>query len=636
VKTDAPSAVASSRPNPRAVYQERLAIFRSLDEQLQRRLAWLGNGRFALFGLGVILLVLVVPLRALSPLWLLAAVVPFIFLSIQYQRAARRGRHARRAVGYYQHGLDRLDDCWAGRGIAGSEYLDEGHLYAADLDLFGRGSLFERICDARTRIGRATLARWLAAPAPPDEVRARQAVVQELRGRLAWREQLALLGAEVPEGIDTARLAAWGKEGAARPSPWARRLAPCMLAITLLALFAWQEGWLGRLGVRLPMPFLGWEADGAGLLVVGLALLLQAGYALLVRPRVRRAMAGLEGHSDELLQLAGILTRIERETFTSPRLLQLQGALRVGGLPPSKRLAQLVRLIEMHDSTHNSVFAFIAPLMLWNTQVGLVVEGWRRETGPALERWLAVIGEVEALTALSGYAYENPTDPFPEIVAGGPLYEADGLGHPLLPRRDCVANDIRLGPERRLLVVSGSNMSGKTTFLRTVGVNAVLALAGAPVRAVRLRLAPLAIGATLRIQDSLQAGYSRFFAEITRLRQIVELTRGPLPVLFLLDEILHGTNSHDRRIGAEAVLRSLLQRPSLGLVTTHDLALAQIADQLAPLAANVHFADTLGDGQLHFDYRLQPGVVRHSNALALMRAVGLSVDADAEPGKSAG
>jgi DNA mismatch repair ATPase MutS len=170
-------------------------------------------------------------------------------------------------------------------------------------------------------------------------------------------------------------------------------------------------------------------------------------------------------------------------------------------------------------------------------------------------------------------------------------------------------------------------MSGKSTFLRTVGVNAVLALAGAPVRAARLRLSPVAVGATLRIQDSLQAGRSRFYAEITRLRRIVDLARGPLPVLFLLDEVLHGTNSHDRRVGAEAVLRALLRQPTVGLVTTHDLALAEIAERLAPHAANVHFADHLEDGELRFDYRLRPGVVRHSNALALMRAVGLDIDA---------
>jgi DNA mismatch repair ATPase MutS len=168
-------------------------------------------------------------------------------------------------------------------------------------------------------------------------------------------------------------------------------------------------------------------------------------------------------------------------------------------------------------------------------------------------------------------------------------------------------------------------MSGKSTLLRSVGINAVLALAGAPVRARSLALAPLAIGATLRIQDSLQAGRSRFYAEITRVRELVDIASGPLPLLFLFDELFHGTNSHDRCVGAESVLRGLVERGAIGLVTTHDLALAQIADNLAPRAVNVHFADHLENGTMRFDYRMRPGVVQHSNALALMRAIGLDI-----------
>jgi len=235
------------------------------------------------------------------------------------------------------------------------------------------------------------------------------------------------------------------------------------------------------------------------------------------------------------------------------------------------------------------------------------------------------VGEFEALGSLAAYAYERPQDPFPELAEAEGCFEGEGLGHPLIPEGRNVRTDLRLSGELRVLVVSGSNMSGKSTLLRTVGVNAVLALAGAPVRARRLRLSPLEVGASIHVQDSLQAGASRFYAEITRLRQIVELTKGPRPVLFLLDEILHGTNSHDRRVGAEGVVRGLVGRGAIGLVTTHDLALALIADGLAPRAANVHFEDHLEAGKMTFDYRLRPGVVQRSNALELMRSVGLEV-----------
>ncbi|MGV3724549.1 MAG: MutS-related protein, partial [Actinomycetota bacterium] len=230
-----------------------------------------------------------------------------------------------------------------------------------------------------------------------------------------------------------------------------------------------------------------------------------------------------------------------------------------------------------------------------------------------------------ALSSLAGYAYEHPSDPFPEIADDGRTFSAEGLGHPLLPAAKCVRNDLRLDDDLRLIVISGSNMSGKSTLMRAVGVNTVLALAGAPVRAQSLRVSPLAIGASIRIQDSLQEGISHFYAEILRLRQVVELSRGALPLLFLLDEILHGTNSHDRLIGAEAVVRSLVANGAIGLVSTHDLALARIVDDPALRAINAHFEDQIVEGKMQFDYHLRPGVVQKSNALELMRSVGLDV-----------
>jgi DNA mismatch repair ATPase MutS len=277
------------------------------------------------------------------------------------------------------------------------------------------------------------------------------------------------------------------------------------------------------------------------------------------------------------------------------------------------------------DSRRNMFFSPFAALLLWGIHLAYAIEAWRRETGAAVPGWLSVVGEMEALCSLAGYAYENPADPFPAILNESPCFEGGGLGHPLLGEERCVRNDVKLRDPLRLLLVSGSNMSGKSTLLRTVGINAVLALAGAPVRAHKLHLSPVAVGASIRIVDSLQAGSSRFYAEITRLRKLVELTKGPMPVLFLLDELLHGTNSHDRRIGAEAVVKDLVRRGSIGLLTTHDLALSQIADVLAPSAENVHFADYIENGRMMFDYRLRHGIVRKSNALELMRSVGLEV-----------
>jgi DNA mismatch repair ATPase MutS len=297
-------------------------------------------------------------------------------------------------------------------------------------------------------------------------------------------------------------------------------------------------------------------------------------------------------------------------------------------------------LIGWLQARQNQIFALVAALLLWELQFAVVIERWRAaHNADVLRAWLETVGEVEALLALAGYAYEHPADPFPEILDRAEAgvervcFEGTGLGHPLLPEHVAVRNDLCLDASRRLYLVSGSNMSGKSTFLRTVGVNAVLALAGAPVRATHLKIAPLTLGASLRTQDSLQNGVSRFYAEVLRLRDIVERAAesgsdGTPPLLFLLDEILHGTNSHDRRVGAEAILRALLRHSASGLATTHDLALTGIADVSAsslPGGVNVHFEDQMSDGKMTFDYRLRPGVVEKSNAIALMRAVGLEV-----------
>jgi hypothetical protein len=351
---------------------------------------------------------------------------------------------------------------------------------------------------------------------------------------------------------------------------------------------------------------IGWLGLGSGPGPLFVALLIEAGAAFALRHRVHETLSSLEPHAQVIAIYATLLERWERERIVS--------VARTAA--PLRRLAGWLCWLRV---------APLAAPFLGTTQLALAAEAWRRRHGRDLLGWLDAVGRAEALAAPATYAYENPDDPFPEVVEAGPVLEAADLAHPLLPRGRCVPNDVNLGGDLRMLLVSGSNMSGKSTFLRTVGVNAVLALAGAPVRAARLRLSPLQVGATLRVQDSLQRGQSRFFAEITRLRQILDLARGPVPVLFLLDELLSGTNSEDRRAGAEAVLRRLVESGAVGLLTTHDLALTAIADQLGPAGANVHFDDRLEDGRLAFDYRMRPGVVRQRNALALMRAIGIEV-----------
>ena len=544
---------------------------------------------------------------AAAGLWALAATaLVFLAVVIVHERVVAVRDRAARRVAFHEAALERLDDDWAGRGQTGERYLDPAHPYAADLDLFGRGSIFERLCSARTRTGEDVLASWLLAPAPPAVVRARQQAVEELRPRIDLREDLAVLGAEVRQAADSAALRAWIRSS---PPVLPASLRSACALVSLIAL-ALVGHWLFGDGRVEPAAF--------GVAVVALL-------ARSARRWTAPLLAGVARASRDLETLRELLARLEAERFVSPELARLREAFGGGGSLLSRRVARLARLVELLDSQRNIFFAPLAFLSLWKVQLAAAVQAWRRDSGAVVDAALDALGEMEALCAIGAYAFENPADAVPMLVEDGPLFEGRELGHPLIPNARSVRSDLSLGAERRLLVVSGSNMSGKSTFLRTVGLNAVLAQAGAPVRARELRLSPLAVGASIRIQDSLQEGRSRFYAEITRVRQIMDLAPRRPGLLFLLDEIFHGTNSADRRVGAQAVLGALVRQGAMGLVTSHDLALAQIADDLAPLADNVHFEDHLEGDRIAFDYRLKPGPVRKSNALGLMRAVGLEV-----------
>jgi hypothetical protein len=607
---------------PRQEYDRRRQERQQRAAALAQREWLIGNGRILVFILGIGVAWLVFGQLSLSAWWLLLPVAVFSSLLFQYEQVTRAWHRARRAVAFYEAGLARLNHDWKGRGQSGERFGEESHPYAADLDLFGPGSLFELLCTARTRTGEDTLAAWLQGPASPAEVRARQTAVAELAPQLDLREDLALLGGDVPAGVDFDAVASWGAAPPVLVQRWPRWLALALGILSLTTLIGWVLDLFGRTDrtTLFGAFFARW-----GVLPFGIVLVIEVLFALWLARRVQSVLQSVERRGRDLALLANVLGRLESAPFTAPRLCELKAALETQGTPPSQRIAQLSNLIDLLNSRRNQFFAPFACLLLWGTQMAYAIEAWRAVSGAAIRRWLDAVGEFEALCALASHSYENPEDPFPEIVTEGTCYEGEGLGHPLLPVAQCVRNDLHLSADLRVLVVSGSNMSGKSTFLRTVGINAVLALAGGPVRAHRMRISPVAIGATLRIQDSLQAGRSRFYAEILRIRQIVDLTRGPVPLLFLLDEIFAGTNSHDRRLGADAVVRGLVDAGAMGLVTTHDLSLTQIAEELGKKAANVHFADHLEHGEMIFDYRLQPGVVQHSNALALMRAVGLRV-----------
>ncbi len=591
--------------DPHIEYSERLRQRRAVSARLDRRHAALGYAKVGVFVLAVLTGWIAFTQRWYSAWWLAAPAVVLGGLALEHERVIRARKAAARACAFFEKGLERLEDRWAGAGVSGERFVDPAHPYAEDLDLFGKGSLFELLCTTRLRTGEDTLARFLREPAEPDVVRARQEAVRELCPRLDLREEMALLGEDLRSRINPRALAAWAEQPLTLDAPAARTCAAVLALASLATLAVWAV---------------------FGVVEIFLAVaVLEAVFFVRFRSRVAGVVEVVGDPAYGIALLAEVLGRLEREPFSSARLHELRGALSTQGAPPSHAIARLNRLISLLHSRDNLLVRVIGPPLLWTTQVAFAIEAWRKKYGPSVRRWLEAVGEIEALSAFANYAFEHPADPFPEFVEGEACFEGEALGHPLVAEPRSVRNDVRLSSELRVLVVSGSNMSGKSTLLRVVGANAVLAQAGAPVRARSLRLAPLALGASIRTLDSLQGGTSRFYTEIKRLRQLVDLTKGPRPVLFLLDELLHGTNSHDRRIGAEAVIRTLVERRAIGLLTTHDLALAEIVEVLAPHAANVHFEDHIEGGRITFDYLLRPGLVRKSNALELMRSVGLDV-----------
>jgi hypothetical protein len=551
-------------------------------------------------------------------LLLLIPLIVFIVLAMVHQRVLQRVSYRSRVVEFYRRGMARLENRWAESGETGDRFLDPVHSYARDLDLFGGGSLFQLLCTARTRAGEEALARWLLHPAAPEAVTARHESIFEIRGRLSFRERLFAAGESTRVGVHPEALTAWGEGPAALPIRW---LAPLLLLLSL----SWVTALIGWISVSvLRLTVNGWFTGGWWYLFLAFSFLnFSANY--LLKTRVAHPLASAEAATADLALLAATLAAIEQESFTATRLRALRESLRTARTDPSAAVRRLQRLAEWIEARRNPVAAFLNHFVFYNAHLILAVDRWQRTFGSSIRGWLSTVGEFEALAALAGYAFEHPDDVLPEFTDDTPCFDAEGLAHPLLPAERAVCNDLRLDRSAQLIVISGPNMAGKSTFLRGVGLNAVLAQCGAPVRARRLRLSPLAVGASICVLDSLQGGVSRFYAEIKRLKALSDLAHGPVPLLFLLDELLSGTNSHDRLEGTRSIVQSLVRAGAVGLITTHDLALTAIPQSMNGAASNAHFEDAVEDGKLLFDYRLKAGVVRTSNALKLMQAIGLDV-----------
>jgi hypothetical protein len=511
-----------------------------------------------------------------------------------------------RLAAYYERAIKRVEGDWSGGtgNATGREFARADHQYAADLHVIGEGSLFELLCVTRTSIGQRGLANYLLEHPSIDEVLARQEAIRELRPRTELREQVALLGKFDFLESKWNTFDNWLQSPSFEYPQW---LPAVLLANTALIFIVALAG---------VFHFIPWASVQTWIVPL---LAIQGAVGLSVRERVNAIAEAARPASVETEVLRAGLTLLGETQFESAKLRHLSELARNG----SATVRGLERLLNALQERQKEWFYLPSLVLMIGTQMCMAIEKWRRAHTESLKVWLSAWAEFEALNALATYAHENPENTFPELAIDEAIFEAKAMRHPLLPAGSCIANDVALNGAARFYVISGSNMSGKSTLLRAIGLNAVLAFAGAPVRAASMRLSPVPVFASISIADSLQNGKSKFLAEIDRLRGMIEASQNAGSVLFLIDEILSGTNSHDRRVATEAVIRTLVGRGAVGALSTHDLALCEIAEMEGLTGVNVHMGSQPGGGPLDFDYRLKPGVTEESNALAIARMAGV-------------
>lgn len=509
---------------------------------------------------------------------------------------------------FYESSLARLQRDWTAMAQTGEEYARPGHQYQFDFHILGDRSLFSLLCTTRSQAGASRLADYLLDPVSLEEVHARQEAVQELRDQTMLREKIALLGKYQFQGCDAETLRRWMNTPVLRTSrafPVALLLTGSGILFLVIACLLHLLGWLHAL------PYL--------LIVICVQALLCASLFQAVRLRLEM----LRSIASECSVLEQGLQLLESQAFHSPKLKNLVEKVRSSR--PSLHILRLERLLGWIENRNKEFLYQLSIATAAGTQLVLAIERWRGRHQEQLREWIDIWAEFEALNAIACYTWENPHDTFPEVSGRETFLRMQGAGHPLLPTNKCIRNDVELNQSERFWILSGSNMAGKSTLLRTIGMNAVLAYAGAPVRASQAHISHFTLGASISLSDSLLDGKSKFLAEAERLQGILQQTGAGRPVLFLIDEILSGTNSHDRRMACEHIVKALIAGGAMGILSTHDLALTEIARAAGSNGTNRCMESTDPDQPLKFDYVVKSGVTHNSSATAILKLLGIPV-----------
>ncbi|MDW7674162.1 MAG: hypothetical protein SCK28_06450 [Bacillota bacterium] len=590
-------------------YNERHKRYHSLEKEKIAVVNRISQLRFVTFVIGTAAVVYL----QLTDLFLLSFgvalgfIILFIILVFKHQKAIDEKSFYRAMVQINENALMRIKGEWKNFSDAGEDFKDESHSYANDLDIFGKGSLFQWINTTTTYLGRETLRKVLREPCESiEEIEKRQEAIEELAGKLNWRQEFMAEGLIAEDSLHDPRpLYRWASE---RHIFFANsiviaciRILPIITAMLILSSFLF-----GLIPNYIPI------------IAIGLQFML-----LIPGGKKRNAQFAIaEKYKNNLKAYSGMIKLLEKEEFKAVTLTKLQKKLHnKQDVNASAQLTNLDKVIDAISYRYNQLFIVINILLLWDYQCQIALERWKKESGNSLEKWIEVIAEFEALASLANIRYDNPDWTMPNVVEESMVLRGAAMGHPLLVR-DRISNDLQLEPPTNVLLITGSNMSGKSTFLRTAGINLVLAYIGAPVCATRFTCSLLNIYTCMRISDSLDKSISSFYAELLRIKMIVAAVEEGKKVFFLLDEIFKGTNSVDRHIGAKELINKLSRDGAMGLVSTHDLELGDLEKDNKRIK-NYHFKEYYQNDQLLFDYKLQPGLSTTRNAIYLMKIAGI-------------
>ena len=612
-----------SQPNARGYYKQQVERLSQLLAEWVHRDRQLSRSRLLLFVIG---LALFGSASVFSPYhhWvygLVAVTVVLFLIAARYQETVIEKRdQAKRLRRWYRHALARLDRKWQDFPVESFDVPDSVTQLARDLDLFGPGSVFQLVDHTSTPRGRAILGHWLISPAEPDVVRTRQRAVASLAGERAMRESLFLRGSTLADSrAEPGEFVAWSAEASwYEAHPRLRLLVPTLSAGFLLSLIAWALSLNPfALVCVLVLTFansivcLGWSSS-----------------IYRTFNRVSSRHREVTGYRALFTEMQAGIDRISELEYLQPMI----GRASCHVLDAMRRLDAVMTLSSLrHAGLLSILHAMLQPTLLWDFHVCTLLDRWKRRYGGDVAGWFDGLGELESLASISVLLHDHPDWVFPDLDDNAKTLQATELGHPLILDTTRVRNDVTVGPVGTLLLVTGSNMSGKSTLLRSIGVNSVLAGAGAPVCATAMQLPPFILATSMRISDSLETGTSYYLAELERLQEIVSLASAqcdgsPRTLLYLLDEVLQGTNSRERHIAVAQVVKHLIESGAIGAITTHDLTLAEsplLASAVVPVHFRESFEEVAGAQRMVFDYLLRPGVATTTNALTLLRMVGL-------------